>query len=342
MTRARDTSNFVGTSTAGGKNLIPNGSFSIWQRGTGGTTSSYAYTCADKWITLTDSGTITTSQVAVNGSTDGTPPGVKYALRINRTAGATADRSIAILIIENAMAYVGQTLTLSFYLRVGSGVTTSIFGNVSTRTAKFGTSSNSGGSTWSASTFNSTTFTRVSTTLTIDASTAAANADLFEVEIGMTAQPPGTNTYFDVTGVQLELGTTATDFSLHGGNVAGELIACQKYYYQTTLNKHLCFVRDSGLIFFSKDFPVTMRTAPVFIHNLTTKVGNGVFPGTAGQIGFYGNGWISSSATTLLCSSDGATTDTGAVYVAGFNVTVGQVCSLQNNDLSYFAWSCDY
>ena len=230
MTRARDTANFVGTSVAGGKNLIPNGSFNVWQRGTSGTTTSYAYTCADKWLNYTDTGTVTLSQISVNGAVDGTPPGVKYAMRTNRTAGATADRFIAILVIDGALAYVGQTLTLSFYMRIGAGITGSPFGNVSTRTVKFGSSTETGGSSWNASTFNSTTFTRVSVPITITAATATAGADLFEVEIGVSPQATGTNTYFDLTGVQLELGTSATDFSLHGGTPIGEVQACQKYY----------------------------------------------------------------------------------------------------------------
>jgi hypothetical protein len=342
MTRARDTSNFVGTSTAGGKNLIPNGSFSIWQRGTSGTTTSYAYTCADKWLNYTDSGTVTLSQISVNGATDGTPPGVKYALRTNRTAGATADRSIAIFIIDGALAYVGQTLTLSFYMRIGAGITGSPFGNVTTRTYRFGPSTDSGNSTWNPSTFNSTTFTRVSLPITITAATAAAGADLFEVEIGVSPQATGTNTYFDLAGVQLELGTSATDFSLHGGTPVGELEACQKYFLAIPYNNGVARTNQYSdfLIMNAMDqttwargiynTPVPMRTVPTL--EVTPTSGNYYLLGSSGVLTITSISLdTETTASTIVVNAYRAVT-AGATYYLRFN----------NNTTDFLRLTADY
>jgi hypothetical protein len=121
-----------------------------------------------------------------------------------------------------------------------------------------------------------------------------------------------------------------------------ELAACQRFCFQDTMEKHLCSVRDTGLIFFSKDFPITMRTTPTyFTHNLTTKVTGGSFPASVGQIGFYGNGWITPSATALSCLSDGSSPTTGAAYITGFTVSLNQTVSLQSNGLSYFRWEAE-
>ena len=72
------------------------------------------------------------------------------------------------------------------------------------------------------------------------------------------------NATFDVTGVQLEVGSSATTFEHR--SVADELARCQRYYYvhcsdnyETLGVGHQYY---SGYIFIAHNFPVTMRSEP--------------------------------------------------------------------------------
>lgn len=78
----------------------------------------------------------------------------------------------------------------------------------------------------------------------------------------------GTNgATFYITGVQLEVGTTATNFDVR--SYGQELALCQRYYYQfnapgicgISMNQSLSGTNSNGGPF---SFPVTMRTSPTF------------------------------------------------------------------------------
>jgi hypothetical protein len=148
------------------------------------------------------------------------------------------------------------------------------------------------------------------------------------------------NATINFSGLQIEVGApTPYEYLTYEQQIA----ICQRYFYTTTMEKALGAVRDSNLIFFTKHFPVPMRANPSFSHNVSTKVGNnGSFPGTVGQIGFYGNGWIATNEAALSCVSDGGSTDNSSFYFTGYAVTPGQIVSLQSNGLTNFYWFADY
>jgi hypothetical protein len=319
---------------AGFRNKVVNGGFDIWQRGTSISGASHNAYTADQWININDSvGTtnISRQDIASQGI------GLRYAARFEKSTGAS-NRFVLINLTEGALSHVGKQVTLSFWLRKGSGLTSGITASIGTRASKYGTVYDDGSFGILNSQLNTSTFTRFSSTFTITSATANAAADLFEIEFS-AIQAGGTGSYFEIAGVQLEAGPVATPFeNRHYGT---ELALCQRYYYTTTMNKHLGAARDSGLAFLSKDFPVQMRSLPSFSSNVSTKVGNGVFPGTVGQVGFYGDGWIATNGSALVCASDGSTADTGAFYIQGFAMTTGKIFSIQTENLTNFMWSAE-
>ena len=63
-------------------------------------------------------------------------------------------------------------------------------------------------------------------TVTVGSTVTQLAVNFIEVPTGTA----GANDYFDITGVQLELGSVATAFSRAGGNIGGELALCQRYF----------------------------------------------------------------------------------------------------------------
>jgi len=74
---------------------------------------------------------------------------------------------------------------------------------------------------------------------------------------------------FDVWGVQVEAGSTATTFQTATGTVQGELAACQRYYWRSTATGNYSVIGAGGgnatgtttaRLFIAN--PVNMRTTP--------------------------------------------------------------------------------
>ena len=209
-------------------NLVINGGFDFWQRGTAAVNGIANSTFhPDRWITITDGvGNVNSSRVDVSAQGIGT----QYAWRLERTTGT--NRWVAIQMIEGALSLVGKTVTVSFYVRKGAALTSGISIDLSTRASKFGTGYDYTSKTIANASLSSSTFTKVSMSLPITTATSTAGADLFELEI-FANQAGATNAYFEITGVQLEIGSTATTFRRAGSTMQAELAACQRYYFRS-------------------------------------------------------------------------------------------------------------
>jgi hypothetical protein len=232
------TINLLGQSvtTSAGKNACINGGFDIWQRGTsiayGANTGVYT---ADRWTTLrtTSPGGATVTRQASSLT------GIQYCARVQRDSGNT---STAIMYfgtnLESADSYrfAGQTVTLSYYARKGanySPTSSALSANILTGTGtdqSFVTGFTGSTGAGSGTATLTTSWQRFTVTAAISSS-----ATQIAIYYGMT--PTGTAgaaDYFEITGVQLELGSTATTFSRAGGTIQGELAACQRYYQRWT------------------------------------------------------------------------------------------------------------
>ena len=229
-------------STPAGKNAIINGGMDIWQRGTPGATLTSAVKTygPDRWIYFPNGATSMFVSRQVTGDTTNLP-NIQYCARVQRTSGNTGTAAIYFqspVETNNAIPYAGKTVTLSYYARAGANF--SAASNVMLPVFYTGTGTDEsqfGGYTgqvvaYAGSSTLTTTWQRFSASFAI-ASTATEFCPVFYYTPVGTA---GANDYFEITGVQLELGSTATTFSRAGGSIGGELALCQRYYFRTTPN----------------------------------------------------------------------------------------------------------
>jgi hypothetical protein len=252
---------------AAGKNGVINGGIDIWQRGTSiAVSASTAPYTADRWVFSTGpSAASTVSRQSTNDTTN--LPSIQYCARVQRNSGQTgtgANYFAQSLETTNSFEYVGKSVTLSFYARKGANFSgaSDLLGAVlvsGTGTDQNVITAYTGTATVATSDVTLTaTWQRFTITGTV-ATTATELAAYFSYTPSGTAS---TNDYYEITGVQLELGSTATVFSRTGGTIQGELAACQRYY-QTLAEGSMCGrVETTSQATLVTTLPVVMRTLP--------------------------------------------------------------------------------
>ena len=204
-----------GGQIGGRRNLIINGAMQVAQRGTSfGTLSAQAYTL-DRWNV--DAGaTVQQASLAIDEISNDTK--LTKAIQMQ---GASSDYFRTRL--EDVTNFSNQTLTLSFYVK-GSSATT--LNNIYAR-QNFG----SGGSALVDTAFSNisfsvtTSFTRYTATVTLPSISGKTVGTSSFLEIYMQL-PDGVTVY--LTGVQLEVGSVATEFEHR--SFPEELALCQRYF----------------------------------------------------------------------------------------------------------------
>ena len=243
-------------------NAVINGGFDIWQRGTSiANTATYVYS-ADRWQQGGSAAQTTSRQTS-------SLTGIQYCARVQRNSGSTSTTVVAVNVsMESADSYrfAGQTVTFSFYARAGA--------NYSSASSVLGVYVQSGtGTDQNANSGYTGAAAVINQNATLTTSwqrfqyTAAVGSTASEIGLSFYYTPVGTagaNDYFEVTGVQLELGSIATNFKRAGGTIQGELAACQRYCELITPeNDALPFAAANGSPFQGEDvsFHVTKRVA---------------------------------------------------------------------------------
>ena len=269
MTRSRDvadTQDNLGGAVApyvAGKNAVINGAFDIWQRGTSSTNTGNAIYLADRWnFYYVAAGTLSQQTAGLDGFT--------YCQRFQRTAGQTNTGAMSVatsLETVNSIPFQGKTVTLSLWARAGANYSSA--SNLLTVTLKSGTGTNENvlfGYTGLVNViFQGATLT---TSWQRFSFTGTVGSTATELAVQIFASPTGTagaNDYFEVTGVQLELGAAATPFSRAGGSIGGELALCQRYYFDGRQGSDQAFsgyTISTDYLLAMVRYPVTMRTTP--------------------------------------------------------------------------------
>lgn len=262
-----------------GKNGLINGAMEVAQRGTAAVTlnaAAFSYP-VDRWFACRNSGTTgaTAQQISSIGLTR-----FNNALRIQRTAGDTSTTRLYMgqsFETINSIPFAGLSVTLSFYARKGADLSSNLAVRLFTGT---GTDQSGLGSAWtgtatpiSQSQALTTTWTRYQFTATL-ATTATQIQAFFFIDPTGTA---GAADYFDITGVQVEVGAIATPFRRSAGNYQGELAACQRYYYRAggdTVYQIFAsgWAATTNTAYVTMNMPVTMRVIPAALDYSTLTI----------------------------------------------------------------------
>ena len=316
---------------AAGKNKIINGDFNINQRGFSSTTTDNTYGF-DRWKMRLSGATGTYSAETY---TLGTAPVTGYeAKNFARLAITTGnDFSRIEQWIESVRTFAGQTVTLSFWAK-GTNPTTA--GNLKAYMDQyFGT----GGSPSSAVNIAEQTFvltanwTRYSLTFSIPSISGKTlgtdGNDALILIFGQGTSASNDSYTLDIWGVQLEAGSVATPFQTATGTLAGELAACQRYYYRNSATGAYSVFSPSNpaqsttALDFAPFFPVTMRIAPTSIEysNIAVTDNNSLY--STGTFVLQSAGTSTSAATIRYTHGTAALTQFRPYFAASNNSTSG-------------------
>jgi hypothetical protein len=309
-------------------NPVLNSAMQVWQRGTSSAIGASGSYIPDRWICARNAGAAggTVSRQLTNDTTN--LPNIQYCARVQRDSGNTSTSAISISQVfesVNSIPYAGKTVTISFYGRAGANYSSASSALPFRLRTGTGTDQNpitvgyTGGANPVTSTATlTTTWQRFSATGTL-AATATEMSFIFEETPVGTA---GADDYYEVTGMQIDIGSVALPFRTYAATLQGELAACQRYYYQTNpgggslATTHMvsgsAYTTNAiGQIYCA--FPVTMRSNPSATINNT------------GLSFWNGTGAVTSSSSILNQSSS---TTQGTLNITCTGATVGTFYNL--------------
>ena len=274
----------------------------IWQRGTSialAASTSATYT-ADRWQTATGANQACTISRQATGDTTNLP-NVQYVARYQRNSGQTGTAQLSFaqtFETVNSIPFAGKQITLSFYARAGANY--SAAANALGVVLAYGTGTDQNiftGFTGQVSLISSSaTLTTTIQRFTFTATLPSTATQLAVITNFVPTGTAGANDYFEITGIQLELGSTATTFSRAGGSIGGELALCQRYYWRTNsaTDGSSAFGVGPGTSTTVSDAviknPVTMRIAPTSVDYAGLRVYDSVTATTASSLAITGAG----------------------------------------------------
>ena len=311
-------------------NLVINGAMNVAQRSTSATVGDNSYATVDRFK-LSQTGLdedVTQAQVDVASGTTPYTLGFRKAFKItngNQTSGAGTSDLIVISTKLEAQDIANSGWN---YLSASSNITLSFWVKSSVAQNFYFRVQATDGTTYSyvmeTGSLSADTWTKITKTipgnsnLTFNndngegllirwalfrgtANTGTRPLNAWAAYDGSTRYPDNTSTWFttndatfEITGVQLEVGDTATDFEHR--SYGQELALCQRYYQKFSGSSRWLYSIAPGYNFrrLVNFFPVTMRTAPTMSNVTESYVGNsgnyGVQNVNVGSFTYYNDG----------------------------------------------------
>ena len=262
-------------------NPVINGGFDIWQRGTSIASIANVNYTADRHQFFRGAYALgaTISRQTTGDTTN--LPNIQYCARVQRDSGNTSTQSMnfsSSIETANALPFAGKTVTLSFYARKGANFSDASSGLFMALYSGTGTDQSITGTYTGLTTVASNTVTlTTSWQRFVITGTIASTATEIAYQCGYTpVGTAGAADYYEVTGVQIDLGTytasTAPTFRRSGGTLQGELAACQRYFQAVEAGASYgpfgsAFAFSTNTIMFNYGWKVKMRTNPTVTYS---------------------------------------------------------------------------
>ena len=265
-----DTLFYDGTNWVNGprsNNVIINGNFDIWQRGTSYTVVVGNYGAADRFLYWHNGSTAGTNVVSRQSFTPGelTVRGYGHPEFFHRTTitalGTGQTVSDIWQLVEDVRTLSNQQIVFSFWARASvarqvSLIVEQVFGTGGSAVATTGLGAITLTTSWER-------YFGIGTLPSISGKTVGTNSHL---RVILRVDTPQNGHTYDFWGLQLEAGSTPSFFKPAGGGLsAAELALCQRYYYRINpsiagevLGTGYNNLTTSSQIYIP--FPTTMRT----------------------------------------------------------------------------------
>jgi hypothetical protein len=267
----------------GNRNVIINGDFKVWQRGTAvqSNAGQGAY-AADRWCGAHQYQNSRTQRTSISSAPSGLLS--QYALRSSSSTTAQVANGTRMRIAQkleslNSYGLRGQQVTLSFWVRFSNATVSSInnsagggssaYGNFGysigsyTSTTDSATNTSAADSATTASITNGslpTTWTKYTLTGTI--SSTANNVDVVFGFVSLGSTTSADTEWFELAQIQLEAGAVATPFEFEDYGVT--LAKCQRYFQSYLNSRYDLYSQRSGdeVKSATLQFITTFRTTP--------------------------------------------------------------------------------
>jgi hypothetical protein len=316
-----DTSEYL-VPVTGFKNRIINGAMAINRRVSSLATNNTQGYFVDRMWGFSSSMACTFSQQSSSGVA-----GFPYFARAQRNAGQGAGNGYffgQIIESNNLQDLQGQSITVSFLARAGANY--SATSNLLYVIARTGTTADQGLNQliagWAGQIDQNVPVT-LTTSFQKFTATFALASNMQELSIFFNCPSTGTAgaaDYFDITGFQVEQGSTATSFDYRPYGT--ELALCQRYLPAITFDSQFSGQIASGTIgIFNIPFPVTVRTPPTGLTTSSTSVieraDGGLIATTS--VTFRRGGWTTAAINATVAS--GLTAGQAASFIpSGANI----------------------
>jgi hypothetical protein len=288
-------------------NVIINGGFDIWQRGTSFTGTVYT---ADRWRG---------NSATIVRSTDVPNTAFQYSLKLNSsTQFALIGQRVE---STNSAIFSTESFTISFWIKANASAIT----NGAVQAYNPNAIDN-----WSAQTFRSNVnFADLGLTagvwkrVSIQRPANAGYANGLGIEIfAQTTQTSAVE--FFITGVQLEAGPVATPFRRNAPSIQAELAACQRYFLAVSPTfSYIGYAYSTTNQIFTIPFPVEMRIPP-----------NGISGSALSTFTVFNSS--NSANTPLSFSGNVANKSSLSIVVASPGSSIGTPCRFEANSGSAF------